>query len=127
MRLRGLVKLIDKQKRKPIYTDFEDQMGDEAAVELPGFDAPDSFERFRTKARAFLKEHEDHISIHKLRMNKALTQSDLDELERMLTTSGVGGAGHVQQAKEESHAWDCSCVRSLGWTARRLNRRSPDS
>jgi len=32
------VKLIDKQHRKPIYTDFEDQMGDETAVELPGFD-----------------------------------------------------------------------------------------
>ena len=102
-RLRALVKLIDKQKRKPIYTDFEDQMGNEAAVDLPGFDAPDSVERFRAKARAFLKEHEDHIAIHKLRMNKALTRSDLDELERMLTTSGVGGAGDVQKAKAESH------------------------
>ena len=27
-RLRALVKLIDKQKRKPIYTDFEDEMGE---------------------------------------------------------------------------------------------------
>ena len=53
--------------------------------------------------RAFLREHEDHIAIHKLRTNKALTASDLDELERMLTTSGVGGAGDVQKAKEESH------------------------
>jgi type I restriction enzyme R subunit len=105
-RLRALVKLIDKQKRVFIYTDFEDQMGGESVVDLPGFDAPDSFERFRAKARAFLKEHEDHITIHKLRMNKALTRSDLDELERMLTASGVGGAGHVQhiqKAKEESH------------------------
>jgi type I restriction enzyme R subunit len=102
-RLRALVKLIDKQKRKPIYTDFEDQMGGESPVDLPGFDAPDSFERFRAKARAFLREHEDHITIHKLRMNKALTRSDLDELERMLTTSGVGGAGDLKKAKEESH------------------------
>src|SRR5437773_9749694 len=103
MRLRAFVKLIDKQKRKPIYTDFEDQMGDEASVELPGFDAPDSFDRFRAKARAFLKAHADHITIHKLRTNAPLTPSDLDELERMLTSSGVGGAGHVQKAKEESH------------------------
>jgi type I restriction enzyme, R subunit len=102
-RLRALVKLIDKQMRTRIYTDFEDQMGVESAVDLPGFAAPDSFERFRAKARAFLKEHEDHIAIHKLRMNKALTRSDLDELERMLTASGVGGDGDVQKAKEESH------------------------
>src|SRR6185369_2462482 len=96
------VKLIDKQKRKPIYTDFEDQMGSEASVDLPGFAAPDSFERFRAKARVFLKEHEDHIAIHKLRMNKALTAADLAELERMLTTSGVGGAGDVQKARDQS-------------------------
>jgi type I restriction enzyme R subunit len=102
-RLRALVKLIDKQKRAPIYTDFEDQMGDETEVNLPGFAAPDSFERFRAKARTFLKEHEDHIAIHKLRMNKTLTRSDLDELEGMLMTSGVGGAGDVQKAEEESH------------------------
>jgi len=44
-----------------------------------------------------------HIAIHKLRMNTALTRSDLDELERMLTTSEVGGAGDVRKAKEESH------------------------
>jgi type I restriction enzyme, R subunit len=101
-RLRLLVKLIDKQKRKPIYTDFQDQMGDETAVDLPGFEAPDSFERFRAKARAFLKLHEDHVAIHKLRMNRPLTRSDLDELERMLTDSGAGGAADVQKAKVES-------------------------
>ena len=101
-RLRALVKLIDKQKRKPIYTDFEDQMGREASVDLPGFAGPDSFERFRAKARAFLKEHEDHIAIHKLRMNKALTPADLTELERMLAESGVGGAQEIDRARAES-------------------------
>ena len=102
-RLRALVKLIDKQKRKPIYTDFEDEMGDEGSWGLPGFGGPDSFERFRAKARAFLKEHEDHIAIHKLRMNKALTPSDLAELERMLMAAGVGGSDDLERAKEESH------------------------
>ncbi len=102
-RLRALVKLIDKQRRKPIYSDFEDEMGDESGVPLPGFDAPDSYQRFRAKARAFLKEHENHIAIQKLRMNKALTQSDLDELERMLTSSEIGDAGDVQKAKEENN------------------------
>jgi type I restriction enzyme R subunit len=101
-RLRALVKLIDKQKRKPIYTDFEDQMGSEASMDLPGFAAPDSFERFRAKARAFLRAHENHIAIHKLRMNKGLTAADLAELERMLAESGVGGAKEIDRAKEES-------------------------
>ena len=101
-RLRALVKLIDKQERTVVYTDFEDEIGGETQVRLPGFDAPDNFERFRAKARAFLKEHENHIAIHKLRMNKVLTPSDLDELERMLIASGVGGADDLKKAKEEN-------------------------
>ena len=32
-----LVKLDRKAERKPIYTDFEDELGHETAVELPGF------------------------------------------------------------------------------------------
>ena len=35
-RLRDLVKLIEKQQRKPIYTDFEDEMGAETGFALPG-------------------------------------------------------------------------------------------
>jgi type I restriction enzyme, R subunit len=35
-RLRDLVQLIDKQQRKPIYTDFEDEMGAEVGFALPG-------------------------------------------------------------------------------------------
>src|SRR3990172_6557750 len=88
-RLRLLVKLIEKQQRKPIYTDFEDEIGGETAVELPGFASPDSFERFRAKPRQFLREHENDLVIHKLRMNEPLTATDLQELERMFAASGL--------------------------------------
>jgi type I restriction enzyme, R subunit len=101
-RLRSLVKLIDKRKRKPIYTDFEDQLGLEEAVELPGFTTPDQFERFRSKVRAFLRQHQDHVTIHKLRTNTPLTPSDLAELERMLLTSGAADEAALQQAREDS-------------------------
>ena len=100
-RLRALVKLIEKQKRKPIYTDFEDVMGGETAIHLPGFAPRDSYERFRAKTRQFLLEHENDLAIHKLRMNQPLTASDLQELERMLTASGVANQEHLQKAKTE--------------------------
>jgi len=101
-RLRLLVKFIEKQQRKPIYTDFADQMGEEKGYDLPGFATPDSYERFRAKARHFLKAHEDHIAIHKLRTNKPLTPTDLAELERMLVESGTGSTDDLQKAKEQS-------------------------
>jgi type I restriction enzyme R subunit len=101
-RLRALVKLIEKRQRKPIYTDFEDEMGGETRVELPGFTFGEDFAKFCAKARAFLRAHENHITIHKLRMNKALTAADLSELERMLAESDVGGAENIERAKTES-------------------------
>jgi len=101
-RLRGLVTLIEKRERKPLYTDFEDLIGSEAGVSLPGFGEGTDLTKFRAKARAFLRAHEDHIAIRKLRMNKALTAADLEELERMLIESGVGGRADVLRAKTES-------------------------
>ena len=102
-RLRKLIQLIDKQNRKPVYTNFEDEIGDETIVELPGLKVGSGFEKFRAKARAFLRAHEDHVVIHKLRMNRALTPTDLSELERILAESGAGGAEDINQAKELSH------------------------
>lgn len=102
-RLRGLIKLIEKQKRQPIYTDFEDVMGDEIIVELPGFTALDNFEKFRAKTRAFLRSHQDHVVIFKLRTNKQLTPSDLSELEKILLENKLGVEEDIDRAKEESH------------------------
>ncbi|MDP1990755.1 MAG: helicase-related protein, partial [Syntrophales bacterium] len=102
-RLRSLVKLIEKRKRKTIYTDFEDEMGDETDITLPGLMPSGDFEKFRAKARVFLREHQDHVSIHKLRLNRALTITDLVELERMLAESGIGAAEELARAKAESH------------------------
>ena len=100
--LRALVKLIEKTARQPIYTDFEDDIGDDAEVDMPEFGTRETFERFVAKSRAFLREHENDMAIHKVRMNKPLTPTDLYELERMLTASG-GSPEYVQQAKETNH------------------------
>ncbi len=101
-RIRALVKLIDKAQRKPIYTNFEDEIGSERTIDLPGFTGGDGFERFREKARVFLREHQDHVAVHKLRMNEPLTAADLGELERMLAESGAGGAPEIRRAKDEA-------------------------
>ena len=102
-RLRNLVQFIEKRQRKPIYTDFEDLMGSEIGADLPGFSAGTDYEKFRAKARAFMREHLDHVAVAKLRKNKPLTTTDLFELERMLAESGLGGPDDIRRAAEESH------------------------
>jgi type I restriction enzyme R subunit len=102
-RLRALVKLIEKASRKTVYTDFEDDLGPEMAVEMEPFQAGTNAARFLAKTRQFLKSNQNHITIHKLRWNIALTSSDLDELERMMVDAAVGTVEEIAHAKEENH------------------------
>ena len=102
-RLRSLVKLIEKGKRITVYTDFTDTLGEEATVNLAGFAAGADFERFRAKARQFLKTHENHPAIYKLRWNDPLTPADIQELEKMFLAAGAGTADDINRAKDENY------------------------
>jgi len=101
-KLRSLVQFIEKRSRDVLYTDFEDELGPETTFDLLGVTPPQDMERFRAKARAFLREHEDNIAIHRLRMNKPLTPTDLDTLEKVLAENGIGDTETIARAKEES-------------------------
>ncbi|MEW5975566.1 MAG: type I restriction-modification enzyme R subunit C-terminal domain-containing protein [Acidobacteriota bacterium] len=101
-RLRDLIQLIDKRQRIPVYSNFEDLMGPEREVDLPGLSVGTDYAKFRAKAQAFLRAHLDHVAIHKLRTNKPLTTSDLAELERMLAESGLGEDEDIRRAADES-------------------------
>ena len=101
--LRGLIKLLEKTRRKVVYTDFEDAVGETTEVALPLGGSAGNFERFRLKVRAFLRTHENHITLHKLRRNQPLTVTDLAELERLLIDSGTATAEDVARAGQEAH------------------------
>ena len=49
-----------------------------------------------------MRAHQDHVAIHKLRMNRPLTVADLAELQRMLAQNGVGAAEDIPRAADES-------------------------
>jgi type I restriction enzyme, R subunit len=87
-RLRALVKLLPKGQKNVVYTDFEDEVGEGALIDLPQVTAGLNMAKFKEKARAFLKEHESHLALQRLRRNQALTPTDLQELERMLVQAG---------------------------------------
>jgi type I restriction enzyme R subunit len=101
--LRSLVKLIERTKRKPVFTDFKDEMGEEIEIALPGIAAAADFERFREKARAFLRKNENHPAIRKVRENERLTPADLAGLERLMLEAGI--AEDIRQAREASHGF----------------------
>ncbi|MBC7545823.1 MAG: hypothetical protein H7338_24085 [Candidatus Sericytochromatia bacterium] len=101
-RLRALIRLIEKSRRQPVYSDFLDSLGVGTEIQLPVFDIGTDLDKFRAKVRLFLKAHEDLIAVQKLRRNKPLTAADLEALEGVLIASGVGTPGEFEQAKQAS-------------------------
>lgn len=83
-----------------VYTEFTDEIGDGAAVDLPNASVGTDRARFQMKAQDFLKRHLDHITVQKLRRNEQLTAQDLDELERIL----VEEVGATESDLDEARA-----------------------
>lgn len=101
-RLRGLVQFLDRIEKNIVYTDFEDEIGDMSIINLPGTIPGANFERFRAKVSAYLRDHQDHAALQRLRRNKKLTPDDLVSLENMLVSSGSGDRVDLQWAAEKS-------------------------
>nr|WP_281070181.1 DEAD/DEAH box helicase family protein [Paeniglutamicibacter psychrophenolicus] len=101
VKLRDLVPLIEKKKRKSVYTHFEDTLGEVLEGELAGVNEP-AFDvsYFRERVKIHLRGHLDHISIQRLRRGRALTQDDLGAIEEMLLESGAGSKEDLDRATE---------------------------
>jgi type I restriction enzyme R subunit len=88
-RLRALVKLIEYKKRTLVYSDFEDRAGTATDMAVLGIPVGTDMDAFRRKARVFLRPHENHIAVLKVKRNEPLTPTDLKELERIFLEAGV--------------------------------------
>jgi type I restriction enzyme R subunit len=104
LRLRDLVQHIEKSRKAIVYSNFPDEIGEGIEHELPQVGEA-GFARFKQKARHFLKAHDHHIVLHKLRQGKPLTATDIGELEKMLLNAGVAEAGEIERARETSQGF----------------------
>lgn len=100
LRIRDLVHLMARDRRDIVYTDFRDGVGEVREIELTATARGVDYERFRARARAYLRSNLDHIALERLRRNLPLTSQDLDELGRMLVDAGVGSEHEVRIASE---------------------------
>ncbi|MHA6779622.1 type I restriction endonuclease subunit R [Pseudonocardia saturnea] len=101
-RIRSLVKLIEKTRRGIVYTDFEDELGELSAASLRGMEIGADLTRFEQKLRIYLRTHEDQLAVQKIRRNRQITTTDLDELEGIFIESGIGTDAEIAAAKEDA-------------------------
>ena len=111
-RLRALMGLIEPISRDPLYTNFTDELGVMRELDAAALLTRDEFQQFRLRAKDFLKAHEDHLTMQRLRRNQPLTPADLDELQRLLLCHGVGTEQAIQRAAEECNGFGLF-IRSL--------------
>jgi type I restriction enzyme R subunit len=111
-RLRSLIGLIDTTARGDLYTNFTDELGELIEVDPARLLTRDEFKQFRLRVKDFLKAHEDHLTMQRLRRNQPLTEADLDELQRFLLSHGVGTEQAIQRAAEECNGFGLF-IRSL--------------
>lgn len=83
LRLRDLVKFIEKRKRTIVYADFKDTLGQVAEVDSLWLGTEYNIEQYRKRMRHFLRAHENHLTVNKLKRNVPITASELQDLERL--------------------------------------------
>jgi type I restriction enzyme R subunit len=88
-RLRGLIKFIERKAIAPVYTVLTDEIGPSAEVLLKDFSTGINVAQYKRKVEAYIRANENHIAIAKLRHNRPLTPTDLQELERFVYESEV--------------------------------------
>lgn len=82
--LRDLMKYLDKEVQQNVETTFEDTLDhDEIAVHelIPAYGRLQSYQ---DRMESYVREHNDHLVIHKLKTNKPITASEIDQLEGIL-------------------------------------------
>lgn len=90
-KIRGLVKFIEQRPRDPVYSILTDEIGESSEVQLGDFSTGIDLAQYKRKVEAYIRANENHIAIAKLRHNRPLTPTDLEELERFVYGAEVVG------------------------------------
>lgn len=98
-RLRNLMFALDKDKKEIVYTNFEDEVQGVRDVTGEYTSPAISLVQYRKKTELYIKDHQDQITIQKIKRNKPITQSDLDVLEGLLLDAS--GMSDVDEYREK--------------------------
>ncbi len=80
--LRELIKFIAQEAHAIYYTDFSDEII--TTQECPGEFRVEDLQDYKKKVNQYIREHQDHMAIYKLKHNKPLDKKDFMELEKIL-------------------------------------------
>ena len=90
--IRDLIKFLEKESRTIVYTNFEDEFeGSWVSQDVTDLSYGD-LSSYKRRVERFLRDHENHLTIQKLKTNLPITKHELEELEQMLFSQGSIGS-----------------------------------
>lgn len=83
--LSNLLKYIDKEQKRNLYTDITDEFtGDIEEVDVLG--SYSDLGAYKKRVEKYIRENQHHLTIQKIRTNKPISKSELAELEKILNS-----------------------------------------
>jgi type I restriction enzyme R subunit len=82
--MRDLIKYLDKDKQINVITTFEDDLDHEGISDhdlVPGYS---NLQSYKDRVESYIRNHKDHLVIHKLNTNKPITETEINVLEGIL-------------------------------------------
>ncbi len=100
--LRNLIKFIEKTEGQIIFTEFQDEfLGNIQEHQLVLNSS--NLEAYKKRVSQYIRSQENHITIHKLKMNLPITAGEMEVLEKMLfeQASDIGTREQFEKAYGE--------------------------
>jgi len=98
IKLRNLIRFIDKDTGLvDVFTNFRDEIGEQSGEYNLVKSDPD-FIDYRRKVQWFINEHQEHITIRRLKHNEPVSKTDIAALEDILFAEG----GPIPRSEYES-------------------------
>lgn len=88
--LRELIKFIDKEDVKPVYTDFEDILHDDRIEDVNILPSYTNLQSYKDRVESFIRKNKSHLVVNKLHKNIPITHKELALLENLLFEDSIG-------------------------------------
>jgi len=88
--LRDLLKFIEKQQVKTVYTDFADELQYHKISEVDIMPTYSRLKSYKDRVEAFIRKNKSHLVIDKLHKNISITPKELELLESFLFNDELG-------------------------------------
>lgn len=88
--LRDLIKFIDTEQKKNVYTHFEDDLDIPGVEDKNLINTYTNLQSYRERVETFIRNNKDFLVINKIQNNKPITREELELLEKMLFEGNLG-------------------------------------